>query len=289
MSQAFIGGEAIGSRLTRGKLRWNYIAVHPGVYIPNGAERTVFLNTVAAWLWTGRKGIIAGRAAAALHGAKWVNASTPIEVIAEHGRRRAGVIVREQRIGDDEITCVAGMPVTTVSRTALDLARHLPRNNAVAHLDALAAATGTTCADAFALAERYRRTPGIRRARIALSLMDAGAQSPRETRLRLWLIDDGLPPPRTQIRVSDECNEAFLDMGYDEPMVGLDYDGEHHASNRDQYVYDIGRAELVDRQGWIDIHIVAEHSRRFVLHRVREAFRRRGWDPPPSSISTPGL
>jgi hypothetical protein len=289
MSQAFLGGEAIGGGLTRGKLRWNYTAVHPRVYIPNDAERTVFLNTVAAWLWTDRKGIITGRAAAALHRAKWVNASTPIEVIAEHRRRRAGVIVREQRIGDDEITCIAGMPVTTPSRTALDLARHLPRDNAVAHLDALAAATGITSADALALAERYRGTPGIRRARITLSLMDAGAQSPRETRLRLWLIDDGLPPPRTQIRVSDGCKEAFLDMGYDEPMVGLDYDGEHHASNRGQYVYDIGRAEFVDHQGWIDIHVVAEHGRRFVLHRVREAFRRRGWDPPPSSISTPGL
>jgi hypothetical protein len=139
MSQAFIGGEAIGGGLTRGQLRWNYTAVHPRVYIPNGAERTVFLNlnTVAAWLWTDRKGIITGRAAAALHGAKWVSASTPIEVIAEHGRRRSGVIVHEQKIDDDEITCVAGMPVTTVSRTALDLARHLPRNIAVAHLDAL--------------------------------------------------------------------------------------------------------------------------------------------------------
>lgn len=289
MSHAFIGGEALGGGLTRGKLRWNYTAVHPGVYIPNGAVRTVFLNTVAAWLWTGRKGIIAGRAAAALHGAKWVNASIPIEVIAEHGRRRSGVIVHEQRIGDDEITCIADMPVTTVSRTALDLARHLPRNNAVAHLDALAAATGVTCADALALAERYRGTPGIRRARIALSLMDAGAQSPRETRLRLWLIDDGLPAPRTQIRVSDGRDEAFLDMGYDEPMVGLDYDGEHHESNRDQYVYDIGRAEFIERQGWIDIRVVTEHSSRFVLHRLREAFRRRGWDPPPASISTPRL
>jgi len=78
-------------------------------------------------------------------------------------------------------------------------------------------------------------------------------------------------------------------MGYDEPMVGLDYDGEHHASNREQYVHDIGRAELIDRQGWVDIHVVAEHTRRFVRHRVREAFRRRGWDPPPASISAPRL
>jgi len=289
MSQAFIGAEAVRGDLTRGQLRWNYTAVHPGVYIPNGTEPTVLLNAVAAWLWTGRKGIIAGRAAAALHGAKWVNASTPIEVIAQHGRRRSGVIVHEQRIGNDEITYVANMRVTTVSRTALDPARHLPRDYAVAHLDALAAATGVTCADAFALAERYRGTPGIRRTRIALSLMDSGAQSPRETRLRLWLIDDGLPAPRTQIRVSDGCSEAFLDMGYDEPMVGLDYDGQHRASNRERYVYDIGRAELIDRQGWVDIHVVAEHTRRFVLHRVREAFRRRGWDPPPASISAPRL
>lgn len=289
MSHAFIGGEALNGGLTRGQLRWNHTAVHPRIYVPNGAERTVFLNTVAAWLWTGRKGIIAGRAAAALHGAKWVDASTPIEMITEHGRRRAGVIVHEQRIGDDEITYLAGMPVTTVSRTALDLARHLPRNSAVAHLDALAAATGVTRAHVFALSERYRGTPGIRRARVALGLMDGGAQSPRETRLRLWLIDEGLPAPRTQIRVSDGVKEAFIDMGYDEPMVGFDYDGEHHASNRGQYVYDIGRAELIDRCGWIDIHVVNEHTRGFVLHRAREAFRRRGWDPPPPSISTPGL
>jgi len=83
MWQAFVGADAIGSgRLTRGQLRWNYTAVHPGVYLPNGAERTIHVNAVAAWLWTGRKGIIASRAAAALHGARWVDASTPIEIIA---------------------------------------------------------------------------------------------------------------------------------------------------------------------------------------------------------------
>ena len=50
-------------------------------------------------------------------------------------------------------------------------------------------------------------------------------------------------------------------MGYDEPKVGLDYEGSHHSENRRQYVYDIGRADLIDRQGWIDIRVVKEHSR----------------------------
>lgn len=284
--QPFVGAEALsGGAITRGQLRWNHTAVHPRVYIPKGAEQTLLLNTEAAWLWTRRKGVIAGRAAAALHGAKWVDATTPIEVITDHTRKRRGVIVREERIGPDEITYIGELPVTTVARTALDLARHLPRDIAVPHLDALAAATGALPIDALALAAKYPRLRGIRRARIALALMDRGAESPQETRLRLVLIDGGLPRPRTQIRVTDGVKEAFLDMGYEEPMVAFDYDGRHHSENRDQYVYDIGRAELVNSQGWIDIHVVAEHSRRFILHRARQAFARRGWVP---SISARG-
>lgn len=284
MWQPLVGAEAIADGiLTRGQLRWNYTAVHPGVYVPNDAERTVSLNAVAAWLWTGRRGVIAGRAAAALHGARWADASAPIEVIAEHTRPRAGVIVHEERIADDEITFIGELPVTTPARTALDLGRHLPRTPAVAHLDALAAATRMPSAEAIALADRYRGARGIRRARAALGLMDAGAQSPKETELRLVLIDAGLPAPRTQIQVSDGTNSAFIDMGYDEPKVGLDYEGAHHSTDRGQYVHDIGRAELIDRQGWIDIRVVGEHSRRFIIHRVREAFARRGWTPPKSA------
>jgi hypothetical protein len=284
MGQPFVGVEAINAgRLTRGQLRWNHTAVHPGIYLPNGAARSLCVNTLAAWLWTGRRGVIAGRAAAALLGARWVDASTPIELIACHTRRRKGVIVHEERIASDEIVLVGDLPVTIPARTALDLGRHLPRDVAVVHLDALAAATGVTSGDVTALAERYRGARGMQRARKALALMDAGAQSPEETRLRLLLIDSGLPAPRTQIRVADGFHEALIDMGYDEPMVGLDYEGSHHSENRGQYVYDIGRADLIDRQGWFDIRVVKEHSRRYVLHRVHEAFARRGWSPPKSA------
>jgi hypothetical protein len=281
MEQPIIGADAISSgALTRGQLRWRHTAVHPGIYVPKGAEQTLLTRTVAAWLWTGRRGIIAGRAAAALHGARWVDDATPIEVIAEHTRPRPGVIVREERIDADEIVYVGEIPVTSLGRTALDLGRHLPRDAAVANLDDLAATTGVTAAAALALIDRYRGARGIRRARTALALMDAGAQSPKETWLRLLLIDDGLPAPRTQVRVSDGVCEAFIDLGYEEPMVGLDYEGAHHSEDRGQYVHDIGRAELIDRQGWNDIRVVAEHSRRFILYRVREAFALRGWTPP---------
>lgn len=264
-------------RLTKGQLRWNYRSIFPDIYVPNAAAPSRQSNTAGAWLWSGRRGVIAGRAAVALHGAMWVDAATPIEMIWRSSRPPKGIIVRNERLDADEIVCVNSILATSPARTALDLARHLPRDVAVRHLDALARATAVKASDALSLVERYPRARGLRRSKVALRLMDPGAQSPKETWLRLVLIDAGLPPPRTQILITDGFNEAFIDMGYDEPMVGLDYDGQHHSTDRGQYVHDIGRAELIERQGWIDIHVVAEHSRRFIIHRVSEALARRGY------------
>ncbi|MGV0715961.1 type IV toxin-antitoxin system AbiEi family antitoxin [Mycolicibacterium sp. XJ662] len=279
MEQAFIGTELLGSGLTRSQLRWRYKAVHPRIYVPRRASPSVHLDAQAAWLWTDRRGIVAGRAAAALHGAKWINPGTPIDMIAPRERRRAGVVVRNERVDWDEICAIGELAVTTPARTALDLARHLNRDLAVQHLDALAAATGVTADDVAPLVERYRGWRGMKRARIALDLMDGGAQSPKETWLRLLVIDAGYPRPRTQIRVHDGIAEAFLDMGWDEPMIALDYDGEQHQTDRPRFVHDIGRNALVECQGWLDIHVVKEHSRGFTLHRLREAAERRRWFP----------
>lgn len=280
MHEVVIGGEVLAlGTLTRGQLRWNYRPLFPGVYAPKAATLSLQTRTAGAWLWSGRNGVIAGRAAAALHGARWVDAATPIELIWRSGRPPQGVTVRNERLDADEIVRIAGLPVTSVNRTALDLARCLPRDAAVRHLDALAQASGVTAVDALEAAGRHPRARGLPRARVALDLMDGGAQSPRETALRLMLIDDGLPRPRTQILVSDGFADAYIDMGYEEPKVGLDYEGAHHLDDRGQYVYDIGRAELIEGQGWVDIKVVKEHSRLFTLRRVRDAFARRGWTP----------
>ncbi len=278
MREVFIGSEALArGELTRAGLRWNYRAVFPDVYAASALAPSLRLNTIAAAAWSRGAAVITGRAAAALHGAQWVAADVPIEMIGRMTRAPRGIVVRRERIEADEVLARDGLLVTTPQRTAFDLARHLPRDAAVAHLDALARSAGVSAADVLLVAERHPRARGLPRSRIALDLMDAGAESPRETWLRLLLIDAGFPRPRTQIRVSDGFREAFLDMGYDEAMIGLDYDGRQHFTDRKRYVHDIGRADLVDQQGWIDIHVVAEHSRRYIIHRVAEAFARRGY------------
>lgn len=271
MSSPIVGSAAIArGNLTRGQLRWRYTAIHPDVYVDKAVERTLATDITAATLWAPGS-VVAGRAAAALHGASWLDAGVPIELIGR-SRRRAGIIVREERLCADETMRVGGLVVTTPVRTALDLARHLPRGKAVAHLDALAAVTGVDAHAVLQLAQRYPGARGVKRARRTVPLLDPGAQSPRETWLRLLVIDAGFPRPQTQIRVCDGSSTALLDMGWDEPRIGLEYDGDQHRSDRRQFVRDIGRNEMLTRLGWTIIRVVKEHSAVFIIQRVGAAF-----------------
>lgn len=284
MDRPFLGPPAVAAgALSRGQLRWNYRPVVPRVYAAKRMALSLLRHIEAVSLWAGDDAVIAGRAAAYLHGVRWVDAGIPVEVITPRRLGWPGVIVRHERIAADEIVTVGGIAVTSPVRTAFDLGRHLQRNPAVAQLDALAAATGVREADALALAHRYPGARGIRTARTALALVDAGAQSPRETWLRLLVIDAGFPRPRTQQRVSDGSMTAFLDMGWEEPMIGLDYDGEYHLTDRRRYVTDLARDEMLRRQGWDDIHVVKEHSPAYILHRLRRAWAGRGFTVPDRS------
>jgi hypothetical protein len=127
------------------------------------------------------------------------------------------------------------------------------------------------------LAKRHPGARGLRRLRVALPCVDGGAASPKETWLRLLLIDAGLPPPTTQIPVLDGYRTvAFLDMGREEFKVAAEYDGDQHRSDRRQYVKDIRRHELVDDLGWHVVRVVSEDRSSDVIDRIYNALWRRG-------------
>ncbi len=125
------------------------------------------------------------------------------------------------------------------------------------------------------LIDRHKGTRGVRQCQTALSLMDGGAQSPKESWLRLVLIDAGLPRPATQIRVTDGQLVAYLDMGWEGPMVAVEYDGDQHRTDRRQYVNDIRRAEMIHRLGWHVIKVINEDRPNVVVQRARDALARR--------------
>jgi hypothetical protein len=169
------------------------------------------------------------------------------------------------------------MPVTSPARTALDLGCWYPTMSAVAGIDALARATPIDAADIEILASRYPGRRGIARARQAIELFDAGAQSPKESWLRVVLVQAGLPRPQTQIAVADEFGTtiAYLDMGWEDVKVAVEYDGDQHRSDRRQYSWDVRRSEILQRLGWIVIRVLAGDRPAEVVSRVRAALARR--------------
>lgn len=278
MRQPLIGSEAIAAgTVTKSELATRYRRLFPDVYVLRDVAVTLELRAKAGWLWTGRRGVIAGFAAAALHGSKWVDEAQVVELIHDNRRGPAGIQPHRDHVEDDEIQMVAGIPVTSPARTALDVGCWYPVMTAVAGIDALARATEIKAIDVELLARRYTGRRGIARSRQAMELFDAGAQSPKESWLRIILIQAGLPRPQTQIPVFNEFDRAiaYLDMGWEKIRVAVEYDGEQHRGDRRQYSWDVRRLEMLERRGWIVIRVLTGDRPTEIVRRVREAFTRR--------------
>jgi hypothetical protein len=168
-----------------------------------------------------------------------------------------------------------------LARTAFDLARHLERDEAVARLDALKRAGAFKEANVLRLARRYPGARGLKSLRAALPLVDGGAASPRETWLRLVLIDAGLPRPTTQIPVVEGRGKLVrvLDMGWEDFMVGAEYDGDQHRTSRRQYAKDVQIKRKLARLGWNVTFVIKEDRRADIVRSARDALISRGWKP----------
>lgn len=277
--EPFIGSEALGSgALSRHQLRTRYRAVFPNVYVSNDAKLSLERRIFAAWLWSGRTATIVGGAAAALHKSKWIPDDVPIELNHTNARPPRGVLTRRDALLEGETQVMGGCTVTTPERTAFDIGRRGAIRSAVVRLDALARATGFKVDDVLGIAKCHPYSPGLRRLEAALALVDPGSQSPRESYLRLLLIDAGLPRPQTQIPVLgvDGIPVAYLDLGWEDHMVAVEYDGDQHRTDRRQFVKDIRRSEMLEQMGWIIVRVVAEDRPANIIGRVRAALEASG-------------
>jgi hypothetical protein len=163
------------------------------------------------------------------------------------------------------------------------MACRYPFETAVTAIDALANATRLSVSDIRHLAEGYPRRRGIPHARKVLAMVDPGAESPKETWLRLLVIRRGFPPPETQIPVYNEYGVlvAVLDMGWRDRRLALDYEGEHHRSPV-RFNTDIRRYDEVTGLGWTDIRVTSLDTEGVIIGRLTDEWSRRSARIPPA-------
>jgi hypothetical protein len=185
-----------------------------------------------------------------------------------------------------DITVIDGLPVTRLARTLVDCAADLPRLEAVAAADQILRAG----IDSEALAEALEPVHGerLRRANATLLAADPRSESPMESWTRCLIGDAGLPAPVPQLRVRTPNGRAkFLDLGWEQWRVGVEYDGMGTHLGLAAESGDRRRHQVLRSLGWevmvLTASDVMEHPRPWLI-RLREALLERGWDPDPNEL-----
>lgn len=119
---------------------------------------------------------------------------------------------------------------------------------------------------------RFRGSRMLRRA-IDRACVNVG--SPQETRLRLMLIRAGLPAPVVAHPIRTAVGIVHPDLSYSDLRIAIEYDGDHHRTDRQQWSHDIERERSVRQQGWDCIRVTAWMPDGLIVHTIREAIAER--------------
>jgi very-short-patch-repair endonuclease len=198
--------------------------------------------------------------AALLHGLPLWRTSAKVEMYqpssaggqaSPHLRRRAPMPSVQDRAK------VAGLPATTLERTAWDCMTTLPPGEALVVADAaLRAGVPRDVLAAFAL----RGGRGHARALTLLRHADDGAESPPESMCRYRLLRAGLPVPETQVEVRTRLGTYWGDLGWPRWRVLLEYDGRVKYEERptEVVIREKRRQDALVEEGWGVLRVTKE-------------------------------
>jgi hypothetical protein len=128
---------------------------------------------------------------------------------------------------------------------------------------------------------------GVVAARAAVRLVRERVDSPRETWLRLCLVLAGLPMPECNVIIGDDQGPmGRVDLVYLEYKLIIEYEGDQHRTDRNQWNRDIDRQEDFARDHWTLIRVTSERARwpRQVVRGVYKALRANGYKGPAPSF-----
>lgn len=236
-------------RARRASGRW--VTVFAGAHRACTAAPGTRLRLAAAALSIGREVPACLHTAAELHGFGLLDDPVTHVEGVEASLRRPTLWPHQLVLADGDLERLRfGSVATTADRTAVDLARTQPRADALALLDAAIAAGACTQDSLLSELTRHAGLRGVLQARELVPLAVTGPDSPQESRLRLLCHDAGLPRPVVQLPVADGSGAVrrWIDLGWPDAMVGLEYDGKE--SHADRHHSDRRRHNWLQNLGW---------------------------------------
>lgn len=208
--------------------------------------------------------------------------------------RRRNVEGHRLDLSSEDLSTVAGLAVTGIARTWLDLAGLLSAEELIVMGDQIVSAHHRSFGparhalvpldDLRAFIGGKKRVAHLRKCQSALEHLRVGVDSPPETLLRLMLSNDPeMPEFVPNVAICDEHGKAQIwsDLGCHEFRTCLEYDGAHHLTPEQQardHYRDLKTAEL----GWVQVKISKTDlalGQRAVRAKVRRGLSMAGWRP----------
>jgi hypothetical protein len=210
-------------------------SVRRGVYLaspepddPDGRHR---LQVRAAMTELAAGAVVSHASAALLHGLPtWRMPLSRVQVTRARrsgGRRDPRLHLRTAPLRRADITTADGLPITSVARTVVDLARSAPFESGVVTADAALALGLLTSEDLEEALARCKGWPGCPRARRVVAFADGRSESVGESRSRLAIANAGLPEPMLQwdVRAAGGRLVGRVDFGWPDDGVVGEFDG----------------------------------------------------------------
>lgn len=252
-----------------------------GVWAHVDMEDTRETRLAAARLVIPSHGVLRGLTAAWIYGAD-VRREDDLDVHAgfpegKRIRNQPGLVVCQETLRPADICLIDGVAVTSPVRTVFDCLRLLRGHERLVVADALTHLELTTVEEIRRYFAGQRRMRNLRIAELLIDDIEPKSESPMETRLRLTLVDGGLPRPEAQWEITNAAGVVLwrLDLAYPEVKLAVEYDGAWHWKQRRA---DDKRRAALRALGWevlvFDADDVYGNPDR-VVHEVRTALRAR--------------
>lgn len=199
----------------------------------------------------------------------------------EPGRAQVhGAIVRAATLPDDHITSVFGVPVTTMARTVMDIARASGFIAGVVAADSALRSHVVVKVEFAIILEECGQWPGVVRARQVLGFADGRAESALESVARVRFAEFGIRPPDLQVNIRGK--QGFIgrvDFCWHEYRTIAEADGavKYADQGRERARAQLARDEKFHDEGWGTFHFTWReiyHEPAPAIERLRRTFAR---------------
>jgi very-short-patch-repair endonuclease len=233
----------------------------------------------AATLACGPGAVLSGPSAMAWHGLDLDLPDGPIHWVTVPPERHVRVArvrtIREALPGED-VTVIAGMPVTTVARSVVDSLRVLPERSGRDVLDRALLRSWLTVEELETRAHGFTGRRGVGRLRYHLTRVRGGARSEAERLLHEVLERGGFSGWSADFKVFDQDGVllAVLDVAFAKQRLALEVDGLAFHTDPERFQRDRTRQNRLVNQGWLVLRFTWDdltHRPRHVIETVRSA------------------